>query len=83
MLAAMFCSSIANSKNVGIAYCFNKGMGWLSWVRLTSLLANASSDSSCSMLEKGVTTRLFSSILLNDFYLFRRYRHSCFRKQKS
>ena len=73
MLATMFCSSIAKSKNVGIAYCFNKGMGWLSWVSLTSLLANGSSDSSRSMSKKGVTTRLLSSILFNDFYLFRRY----------
>ena len=59
MLAAMFCSSIAKSKNVGIAYRFNKGMGWLSWVSLTSLLANGSLDSPRSMSEK--------------FYLFRRY----------
>ena len=73
MLPTMFCSSIAKSKNVGIAYCFNKGMGWLSWVSLTSLLANGSPDSSCTMSEKGITTRLFSSILFNEFYLFRRY----------
>ena len=71
MLAAMFCSSIAKSKNVGIAYRFNKGMGWLSWVSLTSLLANGSHDSSCTMSEKGIATRLFSSILFYDFYLFR------------
>ena len=72
MLATMFCSSIAKSKDVGITYCFNKGMGWLSSVSLTSLLANGSSDSSRSMWEKGVTTRLLSSILFHDFYLFRR-----------
>ena len=46
-------------------------MGWLSWVSLTSLLVNGSPDSSYTMLEKGITTRLFSSILFNDFYLFR------------
>ena len=79
MLAAMFCSLIAKSKNVGIAYCFNNGMVWLSWVSLTSLLANGSSDSSCSMSEKGVTTGLFSTILFNDFYLFRRYFNVYFR----
>ena len=73
MLAAVFCSSIAKSKNVGIAYCFNKGMGWLSWVSLTNVLGNGSPDSSCKMSEKGITTRLFSSILFNDFYLLRRY----------
>ena len=56
-----------------LAYCFNKGMGWLGWVSLTSLVANGSPDSSCTMSEKGITTRLFSSILFNDFYSFRHY----------
>ena len=48
-------------------------MGWLSWVSLTSLLANGSPDPSYTMSEKGIAAKLFSSILFNDFCLFRRY----------
>lgn len=73
MFVVMFCSSIVNVKNVGIVYCFNKGMGWLSWVSLISLFVNGSFDLFCMMLEKGIIIRLFFSIFFNDFYLFRCY----------